>query len=123
LQIKRGLSIGHTHGADRDAGDHRRGPISKHDQAARWVNFLDTLMRHFLSGAVGGLALRVVAFAGRARLVAARRRLAGRQLAGLAAGLAAILLPSVTAPADVEDRSAVTAAALAEAVIERQAGA
>jgi hypothetical protein len=64
LQIKRGLGMWRTRGAARDAGDHRRGPISTHDQAARFVNFLDTLMRHFLPGAVGRLARRVVTAAG-----------------------------------------------------------
>jgi len=66
--------MGHTHGADRDAGDHRRGPISTHAQAACCVNFLDTLMRHFLLRSVDGLPRGVIAAAGGRRLVAARRR-------------------------------------------------
>ena len=115
--------MGRTRGAERDGDDHRRGPIGSNAQAARCVNFLDTLMRHFLPGAVGGLARGVVAFPGRARLVAARRRLAGGSLADLAAGLTAVLLPPVAAPADVEDRPAVPTAALAEAVVGTAPGA
>jgi hypothetical protein len=80
-------------------------------------------MRHFLPGAVGGLAGGVVALPGRARPIATRRRLAGDHLASLAAGLAAVLLPAITAPAEVEDLSAVTAAALAEAVVGAGPGA
>jgi uncharacterized membrane protein len=75
-------------------------------------------MRHFLAGAVGRLPSGSVALPGKARQVAACRRLAGRQPAGLAARRAAVLLPSIAAPADVEDRRAATAAALAEAVVE-----
>jgi len=56
--------MGRTPGADRDGDDHRRGPIGSNAQAARCVNFLDTLMRHFPPGAVGGLACRVVTTAG-----------------------------------------------------------
>jgi len=80
-------------------------------------------MRHFLLCAVLGLACGVVALPGGARLVAARRRLARGRLACLAAGLAAVLLPPVAAAADVEDRPAVPAAALAEAVIGAGPGA
>jgi hypothetical protein len=62
--MRRGLGTGRTRGVDRDGDGHRRSPIGFDAQAARWVNFLDTLMRHFLSGAVGGLACCVVAAAG-----------------------------------------------------------
>jgi len=122
LQIRRGLSIGRTHGANRDADDHRRGPISTHDQAARWVNFLDTLMRHFLPSAVGGLALRVVTAAGGRRLVTTPRLAQRGQPARIAARLAAVLLAPVAASADVEHRRASAAAALSEAVVEGPRG-
>jgi hypothetical protein len=56
--------MGRTRGADRDGDDHRRGPIGSNAEAARWVNFLDTLMRHFPPGSVGGLACRVITTAG-----------------------------------------------------------
>jgi hypothetical protein len=122
LQSRRGLSIGHTHGADRDAGDHRRGPISKHAQAARCVNFVDTLMRHFLAGAVVRLARRMVTPPGARRLVSAARRPQRASPTRIPARLAAVLLTPVAAPADVEHRRAVTAAALAEAVVEAVPG-
>jgi len=121
--MRRGLGIGHTQGADRGGDDHRRGPIGSNAQAARWVNFPDTQMRHFLPGAVLGLARGVVALPGRARLVALRRSLAGSPLAGLAAPIAAILLPAIAAPADVEHGAAEAAAALAEAVVRAAPGA
>jgi hypothetical protein len=123
LQIKRGLSIGRTRGANRDADDHRRGPISTHDQAARWVNFLDTLMRHYLPGAVGALALRVVAAASKRRLESTPRLAHRRPPAGIAARLAAVLLAPVAAPADVEHCRASAAAALPEAVVDALPGA
>jgi hypothetical protein len=64
LQIRRGLGIGLARGADRDGDDHRRGPIGSEAQAARLVNFPDTLMRHFLLCPVAGLPLRMIAAAG-----------------------------------------------------------
>jgi hypothetical protein len=118
LQIRRGLNIGHTHGADRDAGDHRRGPICTHDQAARCVNFLDTLMRHFLAGDVGRLPSGVIAGTGKSLLVAAGCRSARGASAFVSTRGTAVLLPPIAAPADVEDRRAVAAAGLAEAVVE-----
>ncbi len=80
-------------------------------------------MRHFLPGAVGGLPVGVVAAAGRRRLVATPRLARRSPPSRIAAHLAAVLLAPVAAPADVEDRRAVTAAALAEAVIEAAPGA
>jgi hypothetical protein len=62
--MRRGLGIGCARGADREAGEHRRSPIGAHRHPARTVNFMDTLMRHFLSGAVGGLAFSVVTLPG-----------------------------------------------------------
>jgi len=113
----------HTHGADRDAGDDRRGPISTHAQAAFWVNFVDTLMRHFLPRTVGGLARSVIAAPGEGCLVAARRRPPRCSAAHVAAGGAAVVLAAVAAPADVEHRRAVSAAGLAEGVVEALSGA
>lgn len=80
-------------------------------------------MRHFLAGAVGRLALRVVTAAGGRRLVTTPRLAQRGQPARIAARLAAVLLAPVAAPADVEDRSAMTAAALAEAVVGAGPGA
>src|SRR6266540_896278 len=113
----------HTHGADRDAGDDRRGPISTHAQAAFWVNFVDTLMHHFLPRTVGGLARSVIAPPGEGCLVAARRRPPRCSAAHVAAGGAAVVLAAVAAPADVEHRRAVSAAGLAEGVVEALSGA
>jgi hypothetical protein len=80
-------------------------------------------MRHFLAGAVGGLAGRVVAAAGLRRLVAAARRSHRCAPADTAALLAAVLLASVAASADVEHGHATAAAALPEAVVEDLRGA
>jgi len=115
--------MGHTHGADRDAGDHRRGPISTHAQADCCVNFVDTLMRHFLPRTVGGLARSVIAAPGEGRLVAARRSAPRCSTAHVAAGGAAVVLAAVAAPADVEHRRAGAATGLAEAVVEAARGA
>jgi hypothetical protein len=123
LQIRRGLDIGLARGADRDGGDHRRGPVGAHAQAARWVNFPDTLMRHFLAGAVGGLALRVIPAAGGGRLMTTPRRPHRGSPACFDARLAAVLLATVAAPANVEDRSASATAALPEAVVAAPRGA
>jgi len=115
--------MGRTQGVNRDGDDHRRGPIGSNAQAARWVNFLDTLMRHFLAGAVVRLARGVVTSPGKRRLVAPTRRPARGTSAFVAARVAAVLLPPVAAPAEVEHGLTVTAAGLPEAVLETGHGA
>lgn len=115
--------MGRTQGVDRDGDDHRRGPIGSNAQAARWVNFPDTLMRHILPRAVGGLAFRVVTAAGGRCLVTAPRRPHRGPSGGGAARLAAVLLAPVAAAADVEHCRASAAADLPEAVVEGLRGA
>jgi hypothetical protein len=80
-------------------------------------------MRHFLLRSVDGLPRGVIAAAGGRRLVAARRRPARRPPTGRTAPRAAVLLAPIAAPADVEHRRAMTAAAFAEAVVEGRCGA
>jgi hypothetical protein len=74
-------------------------------------------MRHFLASAVVRLARRVVTPTGAGCLVAATRRPQRGAPARIAARLAAVLLATVAASADIEHRRAITAAALPEAVV------
>jgi hypothetical protein len=88
-----------------------------HDHPARRGNFLGTLIRHFLTRAVLGLELRVLPATLAALLIPAIRfpPLNG---AGLRLTLgAAVDLAVIAPPADVENRLAVMAPALAEAVL------